>query len=97
MKLTRVANAHDCYRHATVKLTRTDSNNITCNEAMTNRSEEITNETTWTSDRTIVCLGVEDLEKHDELSPNHPHLFCINRTNDDANDIRPIKDTHEIY
>ena len=97
MKLARATNAHDCFRHMTVELTRADNNSVKWNEATTNRSEDIANKTTLTTDRTIACFGIEDIEQHDELSPHYPHLFFIKRIYTDANDIRPIKDTHEIY
>ena len=98
--MTRVANAEDCYRHLSQHLTRDSTNSIKWDECKSTRSSKIKEKTTWTTDSTYVCLGVDDEDECARLttspadtSPNH--IFFINRNH--VPDMQPIKDTQKTY
>jgi len=97
MKLTRVANAFDCYKLLTPELTKDDSNLSKWDYYVNTRNQLITEKTTWTTDRTMVCLGVEGIDEYTALTndPSNQYIFHIDRSN--YPDIKPIKDTHQIY
>ena len=64
LKLTLVANAKDCYYDLSPIISKDDSNSIKWQQCINEKSPEKLKKTTWTSDKTFVCLGIEESNLH---------------------------------
>ena len=89
-----MANAFDCCDRLSKDLTQTQPD-PKWQTHIDNQSESIIKKGTWFTDRTMVCLGVEDHSEHLSLSSNHQHIYHIDREN--APDIKPIPQTHKLF
>ena len=66
------------------------------NDVIASRFEDTLRKTTWKTDRTTVCLGIENHNQCNELFPHCPNLFHIDREST-TDDMRPIADIHKIF
>ena len=95
MKLTRSSNTFDCYKHLSKELTKTEANSNKWSDLIQYRYPDITKKTTWTTDQTHVCLGVELLDEFNTLSSTYSNIFHIDR--DNMPGIKAIPGTQKIY
>ena len=93
MKLTRVANVSDCYYHLSRELSKDNTRKY--QTYINTRSPLIKGKTTWTTDKTFICLGIENRDEYIKLSTNDQNIYHIDRTN--IPDIQPVADTQKIY
>ena len=91
MRLTRLENSFDCCEQLAKELTK--DNTEICQSRKEQRSDKLQKKTTWTTDRTMVCLGLEDRLEHNVLSSTYNHVFFINR--EAPPDTYPLRDTQK--
>ena len=75
LKLTRVDNAKDFYYHLSPIISKEDSNIINWKQHTNGKSLEALKKTTWTSDKTFACLGIEDSNLCQSSHTNDPFVF----------------------